>query len=101
VTEKPLFIVVAMRYFKQFQDGTKPGMEEFRPYGARWNEQTCRVGRECIISAGYGKKHRLHGQVAGFRVDQHTICWTPAWEDCYGPGLAKVACIQFKENPHA
>ena len=99
--ENPLFIVVTLKYFNQFKAGSKPGMEEFRPLGTRWNERTCRVGRPCIISGGYGKQHRLHGKIAGFRVDEDTVQFTSAWMEIYGPGPFKVACIKFLEDPHA
>lgn len=40
--EKPLFIPLKTEYYNAFCDGTKP--EEFRKYGDRWNERTCRSG---------------------------------------------------------
>jgi hypothetical protein len=71
-------------------------MEEFRPYGARWNEDTCRVGRPVLLSLGYGKQHRLQGHVAGFRVDREVICKTAAWIAIYGPGPCAVACTKIQ-----
>lgn len=67
---KPFFIVVTTEYYHQFLSGEKPGMEELRPYGARWNENTCAIGRPVILSAGYGKKHRAAGRIVGFRTSQ-------------------------------
>jgi len=66
----PLFIVTTTEYYQQFLSGEKPGMEELRPYGARWNENTCVIGRSVILSAGYGKKHRAAGRIVGFRTSQ-------------------------------
>lgn len=63
---KALFIPLTGRWYDAFAAGTKE--EEFRPYGARWNERTCAVGRAVTLSRGYGKKSRLSGEVVGFRV---------------------------------
>lgn len=64
VIEKPLFIPVKTEYFEAFKNGTK--LFEMREYGKRWNEKTCRVGREVVVSKGYGKNGRLHGYVKKF-----------------------------------
>lgn len=63
---KALFIPLAGRWFDAFADGSKE--EEFRPYGGRWNERTCAIGRAVTLSRGYGKQRRLTGEVVGFRV---------------------------------
>jgi len=60
-----LFIPLKTEHFRAFQDGTK--QEEFRPYGARWNETTCPPGRKATLSKGYGKYERLNGTITGFR----------------------------------
>ena len=92
---KPLFIPLKREHFQAFLDGNKPGMEEFRPYGARWNENTCWPGRAVVLSLGYGKKHRLYGHVVGFRVDREDIHRTAAWISIYGPGTCAVACTKI------
>jgi len=63
--KKPLFIALVTRYFNAFADGSKT--HEYRLYGGRWNEKTCRVGRAVTLSRGYGKQARLPGTVSSFR----------------------------------
>jgi hypothetical protein len=62
----PLFIPLTGHWFDVFASGAKT--VEYRPYGARWNERTCALGRSVTLSRGYGKMSRLSGTVAGFRV---------------------------------
>jgi hypothetical protein len=70
--EKPLFIPLFTQYYYQFKSGKKK--IEYRNYGVRWNERTCRVGRRVIISCGYGKQKRLHGIVSAFnKITRHGI----------------------------
>lgn len=64
--EKPIFIPLCREWFEKFERGEKT--KEYRVYGPRWNEKTCRIGRPVILSMGYGKALRLHGKIAGFRV---------------------------------
>jgi hypothetical protein len=59
VRRKPLFIPLITKFYEAFERGDKT--TELRMYGQRWNEKTCYVGREVILSKGYGKKHRLEG----------------------------------------
>ena len=54
---KPLFIPLKTEYYEDFKNGTK--RVELRLYGKRWNHQTCKVGRDVIVSKGYGKKNRM------------------------------------------
>jgi hypothetical protein len=49
--ERPLFVPLYGEHFDNFAKGTKTA--EYRQYGARWNEQTCRIGRVVILSRGY------------------------------------------------
>jgi hypothetical protein len=49
--ERPLFVPLYGEHFDNFARGTKTA--EYRQYGARWNEQTCRVGRRVVLSRGY------------------------------------------------
>lgn len=62
--QKPLFIPLKTQYFNEFSSGEKS--KEFRRYGARWNEETCAVWRDVVLSKGYGKQSRLDGMVVGF-----------------------------------
>lgn len=62
---KPLFIPLKSEYYEAFKNGSK--REEFRLYGQRWNEQTCPVGREVLLSKGYGTKDRLTGLIRDFK----------------------------------
>lgn len=64
--EKPLFIPLAAKWFDAFESGYK--IEEFRLYGPRWNERTCRVGRAAVLSYGYGTARRLSGTVRSFQI---------------------------------
>lgn len=94
MAEKTLFIPLKREHFEAFKNGTKPGMEEFRPYGPRWNEATCRVGRHVTLSMGYGRKHRLTGVVAGFRVSSEPTK-SKAWKECYPDKICDAACIKI------
>lgn len=62
--QKPLFIPLKTEWFRQFEAGTKD--TEYRAYGPRWNENTCRIGRKAIVSHGYSGK-RLERVVVGFQ----------------------------------
>lgn len=94
---KPLFVVLTMEYYRQFLSGEKPGMEELRPYGSRWNESSCAIGRPVILSAGYGKKHRAAGRVVGFRTSQEET-QRPEYRAIYeGKHVGKpAACIKIE-----
>lgn len=63
VGAKPLFIPLKTAWFRQFEAGTKD--IEYRAYGPRWNERTCRVGRKATVSHGYSGK-RMGKVVAAF-----------------------------------
>jgi hypothetical protein len=92
--ETALFIALKREFFEAFKDGSK--REEFRAYGPRWNERTCRVGRRVTLSLGYGKQHRLSGVIVGFRQDKAPT-YTRAWFDCFGStGEGMAACIGIK-----
>lgn len=62
---KPLFIPLKTEPFEAFADGSKG--DELRRYGPRWNEQTCTVGREVVLSHGYGRSRRLRGRIWKFK----------------------------------
>lgn len=89
-TEVALFIPLKTEYFEAFANGSKD--TEYRPYGPRWNERTCRVGRPVVLSKGYGKRQRLRGVVVGF-ARMRTSRPSAAWEKCYGSREADMACI--------
>jgi hypothetical protein len=89
-TDSPLFVPLRREYFEAFERGEKH--EEFRPYGPRWNEKTCRIGRQVVLSLGYGKSRRLFGRVVSFRTD-HAPQKMPAWVHCYGDKHPVAACI--------
>ncbi|WP_434513816.1 hypothetical protein AB6Q56_14645 [Dechloromonas sp. ARDL1] len=91
--EKPLFIPLKREYFEQFARGDKEW--EFRQEGPRWNSRTCRIGRRVVLSLGYGKKHRMFGEVVDYRLD-NAPTQTPAWKDCYGDKGGLAACIKIK-----
>lgn len=91
--ETPLFIPLKAKYFRAFEEGTQT--IERRPYGARWNEDTCKPGRDVLLSLGYGKRERLLGRIVAFRVST-AASRTRDWIECYGPGECKVACLEIE-----
>jgi hypothetical protein len=62
--EKSLFIPLRTQWFRMFEAGTKT--TEYRAYGDRWNERTCRLGRPATVSHGYSGA-RLQMRVVGFK----------------------------------
>lgn len=92
---KPLFIPLKTEYFNAFEDGSKT--VEYRPYGPRWNERTCPVGRDVVLSCGYGKHRRLRGTVTGFERRQD-VTHTQAWLCLYGQKYWEAACIRIAIN---
>lgn len=92
---KPLFIPLKREFFAAFERGEKD--TEYRIYGPRWNEVTCAIGREVVLSCGYGKHRRLRGRVVGFETS-FAETKTEAWKRCYGERdpLALAACIRVK-----
>lgn len=97
MNEKPLFIPLKRQYFEAFKSGEKK--EEYRPYGPRWNERTCTIGRPVVLSLGYGTQQRLRGKIVSF--DQSLgQTKTRAWQDCYGgKGHTVAACIGIEITP--
>lgn len=86
---RPLFVPLKAAYYEAFVNGTKT--TEYRKFGARWNEYTCKLRRRVTISKGYGKQHRRTGVIVGFECKWMA---TQDWLDCYGePGWA--ACIEI------
>ncbi len=87
---KPLFIPLKSKYYEAFVDGTKD--TEFRKYGPRWNERTCKLGRRVIISKGYGRQNRRTGTIVGFKKQQME---SVEWIECYG-ATGTAACIEIE-----
>lgn len=92
--ERPLFIPLKGKFFDLFVGGSKD--TEYRLYGARWNERTCREGRAVILSRGYGKRHRLRGVIEAFWTD--CIDAVPGFRECYPRATHwnVAACIKIK-----
>jgi hypothetical protein len=88
MAEKDLFIPLRTEWFRQFEAGAK--RHEYRAYGPRWNEKTCRVGRRATISHGYSGK-RLRGTVNSFEVLSHAEA--PAEAQAIYPDAAYIAAI--------
>jgi hypothetical protein len=86
-----LFIPLKTEHFEAFKSGSKEC--EYRPYGPRWNERTCPVGREVVLSKGYGKRERLRGRVAWF--NRQSPWYPPGWLAIYGPDPVEVAEIRI------
>jgi hypothetical protein len=95
-TMKPLFIPLLMRWFDAFKNGSK--VTEYRTYGPRWNERTCIIGRAVVLSGGYGKKHRLRGEVVSFNRNDDGL--DPVAEigikltESYSPPVTKNPAVQ-------
>ena len=86
---KPLFVPLKTQYYEEFVAGVKD--TEYRKYGRGWNENTCIIGREVIISNGYGKYRRSRGVIRSFEViDSSTI---PSAREVYGPVKIELAAI--------
>ncbi len=94
MTGKPLFIPLKTEYFEAFKSGLK--QYELRKYGARWNENTCRVGRCATLSKGYGKHERLTREVTAFErksVSELSDKDRADFIACYGEAETDVAVI--------
>src|SRR5688572_15733164 len=92
----PLFVPLKAEYFNDFASGMKT--TEYRLYGPRWNERTCRPGREVVLSLGYGKRNRLRGRVASFLADPLVCLDAHTYRELSAlfPGIdwnTRIACI--------
>ena len=94
--DKPLFIPLNAEYYEAFRTGKK--IAEYRKYGPRWNEKTCRVGRQVLLSCGYGKSRpRLLGVVFNFRVVPLKYCdGQDAYRECFPKHPGPVAEIYIR-----
>jgi hypothetical protein len=81
VGSSALFVPLRREWFEAFEKGHKTF--EYRPYGPRWNERTCAIGRRVTLSLGYGKHRRLHGTIVSFERSED-VTRTSAWQSCYG-----------------
>ena len=98
--EKPLFIPLTGKYYDEFESGLKT--IEFRKYGKRWNERTCRVGRAATLSYGYGKARRLFGVVFNFRkVPLKYSDGQKAYRECFPGDPGPVAEIYINVRREA
>jgi hypothetical protein len=88
--EKPLFIPLKTQWFRAFESGAKS--IEYRAYGPRWNEKTCRPGRNATVSHGYSGA-RLHRVVTGFEKLHYAIA-PPAAKEIY-PNAEWIAAIEM------
>jgi len=94
--EKPLFVALKSEHYEAFESGIKT--DEYRLYGKRWNERTCRIGRAVTLSKGYGKQNRLHTSVKGFeKVDPKNLIPfdRAAILDCFGTLDKPIAKIRM------
>jgi hypothetical protein len=88
---KPLFLPLKGQYFDAFVDGSKD--TEYRMYGPRWNERTCKAGRPVLLSRGYGKHFRRWGVIVDFKRSSPPDM--KAWYECYGTITGAAACIKI------
>lgn len=89
-TAKPLFIPLKAEFFSAFEQGTK--MVEFRVYGPRWNENTCRPGRPVTLSYGYNGR-RLPAEIVAFDIVGPDA--DPAIPVIF-PGKTEIAAIRMR-----
>jgi hypothetical protein len=88
-SDRPLFIPLRREWFEAFARGKK--REEWRRYGAGWNERSCPPGRRVVLSLGYSGD-RLHGTIRRF---SKRAASGPA-VDIYGAGtLCAVIAIDL------
>jgi hypothetical protein len=95
---KPLFVPLNTEYFEAFADGSK--REELRLYGPRWNEDTCKPGREVVLSKGDGKHARLKGRIWKFKRQHGSLfgsTYKAAIEKVYGTLDVDIACISITD----
>jgi hypothetical protein len=91
----PLFIPLKAEHYDDFEAGAKD--RELRKYGARWNQKTCPVGREVILSRGYGRRERMRGIISGFEQACATLLPEPhrsKFASCY-PDYEGWAAVIF------
>lgn len=95
---KPLFIPLKTEYYEAFANGSK--VDELRCYGPRWNEETCKPGREVVLSKGYGKQSRLKGSIWKFKRQHGSLfgsTYKEAIKSIYGTLDIDIACISVTD----
>jgi len=93
----PLFVLLKTEYYEAFADGSK--CEVLHRYGARWNENTCLLGRHVVLSKGYGKQHRMIGRVSKFKRQYGTTFDSAnkaAILAVFGTLHIEIACISIE-----
>lgn len=70
-SDKPLFIPLKAEYYDAFVRREKS--EELRKWGPRWNNKVCAVGRQVVLSRGYGKTNRMRGIIRMVRTGSLAI----------------------------
>lgn len=68
MSETKLFIPLKKQWYLAFECGEKD--TEYRAYGPRWNERTCRPGRKATLSCGYSGA-RLERTITTFHKLPH------------------------------
>ena len=95
---KPLFIPLKSEYYEAFKNGEKT--EELRLYGPRWNHKTCIIGREVVLSKGYGKQNRMKGRIWKFKK-QHATTFGSTYKksilDVFFNLDVDIACISITD----
>lgn len=89
-----LFIPLRTKWFCLHETGAK--MTEYRAYGPRWNETTCKVGRMVTLSHGYSGR-RLPRRVAGF--DRMAFADAPTEAQLIYPNAKFIAAIHLEIVP--
>lgn len=99
---KALFVPLKTEYYEAFAIGSK--REELRRYGPRWNEKTCAVGRDVVLSKGYGKQHRMSGRICKFKR-QHGSTFGSTYKaailSVFGTLDIDIACVSIELTPNA
>ena len=81
-------------------DSLPPGFDSppRRAYGPRWNERTCQVGRDVVLSKGYGKQNRMAGKISRFKKQHGSLFgggYRAAILDVFGTLDIDIACISI------
>lgn len=92
--EPPLFVPLRKEWYLAFAGGQKN--TEYRAYGPRWNEKTCRVGRRAVLAYGYGWP-RISTVIASFTILDRADA--PAAARDIFPDARKIAAIKMVSGP--
>ena len=66
IPDRPLYVPLKREWFEAFATGEKT--IEWRRYGPKWNERTCRIGRRVTLALGYQGRRRLYGTLIWAKV---------------------------------